>query len=260
MQQLRDVIEERWLQQLYRERQALAVLATKANLGSQQKCDIYLSYSEIVDLEFKGFLVTYLGDIDRPIAFCPARARYMRRTADRMAELNQIFIPATKIAMAPDSTHHYSGAIRFSPSGYMAGPLPGWVYGLLCVPLFGPWKGEFKSPRPFCPDLFEHMARQPHALRWLSLQSMESALTSHEELSVTSALPARVRQVLTCLKHGYSEKETAAELGISKHTIHVYVKRIYSHFGVHSRGELLSLFMSTVERRDFIRDVMNSAE
>ena len=43
--------------------------------------------------------------------------------------------------------------------------------------------------------------------------------------------------------NGDSEKQVAARLGLSRHTVHIYVKHLYKHFGVNSRGELLSLWV-----------------
>jgi DNA-binding CsgD family transcriptional regulator len=59
-------------------------------------------------------------------------------------------------------------------------------------------------------------------------------------------LSDRQRDVLRYLLRGYSEKEVANELGLSGHTIHTHVKRLYAEFEVSSRGELLALF---VDRR-----------
>ncbi len=53
-------------------------------------------------------------------------------------------------------------------------------------------------------------------------------------------LPPRVRQVLVCLMQGDSEKQAALRLGISRHTVHDYVKRLHHRFEVSSRGELLA--------------------
>jgi DNA-binding CsgD family transcriptional regulator len=58
-----------------------------------------------------------------------------------------------------------------------------------------------------------------------------------------SDLPPRWRQTLDCLLDGDSEKQAALRLKISRQTIHQYVKRLYGHFGVSSRGELLALFL-----------------
>lgn len=53
-------------------------------------------------------------------------------------------------------------------------------------------------------------------------------------------LPPRLRRTLERLLAGDSEKEAARALGISHHTVHHYVKQIYSRLGVNSRGELMA--------------------
>jgi hypothetical protein len=39
---------------------------------------------------------------------------------------------------------------------------------------------------------------------------------------------------------GDSEKQVALALCVSPHTVHVYVKALYRHYGVNSKGELLA--------------------
>ena len=56
-------------------------------------------------------------------------------------------------------------------------------------------------------------------------------------------LSPRARQTLEALIRGDSEKQVARKLGVSPHTVHVYVKQLYRRFKVSSRGELLSLFV-----------------
>lgn len=58
-----------------------------------------------------------------------------------------------------------------------------------------------------------------------------------------AALSPRLAQTLERLLAGDSEKEAAARLGVSPHTLHVYVKALHRHFGVCSRGELLARFV-----------------
>ena len=58
-------------------------------------------------------------------------------------------------------------------------------------------------------------------------------------------LSPRMRQTLERLLAGDSEKQIAARLAVSRHTVHVYVKAIYKGFGVSSRGELLAKFVRT---------------
>jgi DNA-binding CsgD family transcriptional regulator len=53
-------------------------------------------------------------------------------------------------------------------------------------------------------------------------------------------LPPRLSQTLTELLAGRSEKEIAARLELSRHTIHNYVKALHQRFEVSSRGELLA--------------------
>jgi DNA-binding CsgD family transcriptional regulator len=63
------------------------------------------------------------------------------------------------------------------------------------------------------------------------------------------SLSPRMRQTLERLLVGDSEKEIAARLGLSPHTVHVYVKTLYRRFNVSSRGEL---FAVVTGRRDYI--------
>ena len=56
-------------------------------------------------------------------------------------------------------------------------------------------------------------------------------------------LSPRLRETLRHLMAGDSEKEAAAKMRISRHTLHVYVKLLYRRFEVSSRGELLSKFL-----------------
>lgn len=56
-------------------------------------------------------------------------------------------------------------------------------------------------------------------------------------------LSPRQQQTLHRLLAGDSEKQIAARLGVSRHTIHVYVKPLYRHYDVNSRGELLARFV-----------------
>ena len=64
-----------------------------------------------------------------------------------------------------------------------------------------------------------------------------------KSLSAGLGLSPRVRQTLEGLLVGDQEKDIAARMGVSKHTVHVYVKRLYRRFNVSSRGELLARFV-----------------
>jgi DNA-binding CsgD family transcriptional regulator len=55
-----------------------------------------------------------------------------------------------------------------------------------------------------------------------------------------SALSPRLRQVLRCLLEGDADKQVAARLGLTRHTVNQYTKTIFRHFGVGGRAELLA--------------------
>jgi len=56
-------------------------------------------------------------------------------------------------------------------------------------------------------------------------------------------LAPRLRQTLALLLSGMSEKEVAAALELSPHTVHQYVKKLYRAHGVRSRPELLAALL-----------------
>ena len=53
-------------------------------------------------------------------------------------------------------------------------------------------------------------------------------------------LSQREQDTLRCLLDGMSQKEAAAHLGLSAHTVHQYVKSLYRRVGVASRFELFA--------------------
>ncbi len=57
-------------------------------------------------------------------------------------------------------------------------------------------------------------------------------------------LSPRLRQTLGYLLEGESEKQIASRLGVSHATAHQYVTALYRRFGVHSRSQLLALFIT----------------
>jgi DNA-binding CsgD family transcriptional regulator len=67
--------------------------------------------------------------------------------------------------------------------------------------------------------------------------------------AVSDRLPRHLRSTLFCLLEGTSEKQAAARLGLSRHTVHGYITALYRHFHVKSRAELLVLCLRR-ERRN----------
>jgi DNA-binding CsgD family transcriptional regulator len=84
--------------------------------------------------------------------------------------------------------------------------------------------------------------RDVRLMRMLNLELarlLGTKLARMGEPSVTDLSP-RLREVLISLMEGDGEKQVALRLGISRHTVHDYVKSLHDRFGVRSRGELLS--------------------
>ena len=73
-------------------------------------------------------------------------------------------------------------------------------------------------------------------------------LASSKEPSA-SQLPPRLRKVLQCLMEGDGEKQIASRLGLTRQSVHQYVKAVYRHFRVHSRPELLARWIRAEARR-----------
>lgn len=98
---------------------------------------------------------------------------------------------------------------------------------------------------PFRADarrLVERVQRElgPHLGRSLLLTTQPSL----------RGLTPGARCVLERLLDGDSEKEAALRLGLRPGTVHDHVKRLYKHFGVNSRAELLAHFLRRYRRRD----------
>lgn len=67
-------------------------------------------------------------------------------------------------------------------------------------------------------------------------------LATEEHVS-RNGLSKRLRETLSLLLEGYSEKQVASELRLGTRTVHDYVTKLYEHFRVSSRAELLAYFI-----------------
>jgi len=84
--------------------------------------------------------------------------------------------------------------------------------------------------------------------RYVMRQKLAAACKSMlEEVSpkklssyLTVGLSKRMKDTLQHLLAGDSEKEVAAKLGLSQHTIHIHVKNLYKRLAVCSRAELMA--------------------
>ena len=72
----------------------------------------------------------------------------------------------------------------------------------------------------------------------------ESQLLLRSDVSTDGPLSPRLQQTLQSLLAGDSEKQVARKLGLSPHTVHVYVKKLYRRYGVSSRAELLAKWVA----------------
>lgn len=69
---------------------------------------------------------------------------------------------------------------------------------------------------------------------------MGPVLVSADDRFSPTRLPPRVQETLRCLLEGDGEKQAAARMGLSRETVHQYVKALYRHYQVSSRAELLA--------------------
>ena len=82
-------------------------------------------------------------------------------------------------------------------------------------------------------------------------------LTTEEHLS-RDGLSRRLRETLSLLLEGQSEKQVASTLNLGTRTVHDYVTRLYEHFRVSSRAELLAYFIrrTPAPRRSLIESAV----
>lgn len=81
-------------------------------------------------------------------------------------------------------------------------------------------------------------------LGWLHRRAALSA-TAQQRQRTAASLPPRFRRLLDQLLRGRSEKEIADALGLSNRTVHKYVEHLYERFSVHSRAELMALWIES---------------
>jgi DNA-binding CsgD family transcriptional regulator len=103
----------------------------------------------------------------------------------------------------------------------IAGPTPGSVFGMGFYRQWG--QRPFTADERDLVDLFQ-----------------EGAVGVHHSIFGRVRLPRRLRETLDLLAEGLAEKEIAAQLGISLHTVHDYIKTLHARFRVHSRGQLVA--------------------
>jgi hypothetical protein len=107
--------------------------------------------------------------------------------------------------------------------------LEGWVYGDMIV-LHRPWG---RTP-------FDGRARRMVAIFHDELAALWVNGRGSPHVP-TGTLPRHLQLLINQLRLGQSEKEAAAALGLSRHTIHTYAKELYRRLKVNSRGEAMAM-------------------
>lgn len=80
-----------------------------------------------------------------------------------------------------------------------------------------------------------------HALpRWLAWLDL-----SYGPVTDKGPMPAHHRKVLLALLKGRSEKQVAADLGLSINTTHQYVTALYRRFNVRNRASLMGMWLAS---------------
>ena len=87
-------------------------------------------------------------------------------------------------------------------------------------------------------SLPRYLMRQKLAAACQSLLAQVAPIKLSPDLA--RSLSPRMRDTLQLLLAGDSEKEVAAKLKLSPHTVHIHVKNVYKRLSVCSRGELMA--------------------
>jgi DNA-binding CsgD family transcriptional regulator len=142
-------------------------------------------------------------------------------------------------------------------------PLPGLQPFINVVCLSGPLRDESIAdpsvpPSPYFSPRQRRVVEFAHSeLRWIHYpqdrgnvskvlaSDAPAAPVDPENSAFAAQLSPRYRRVLRHLLTGESEKEIASQLGLSRHTIHEYVRALYRQFSVTSRSELMAQWVQS---------------
>jgi DNA-binding CsgD family transcriptional regulator len=177
------------------------------------------------DTERRSFL-TYV-DSAQWISLDPSMPALARATRSPMCTFTREQLLDDRSWYGSDHVQHFRREARVDSFIY-ATYAPGGDQAV-SFSLHRPW-GE----RPFCErerrliDLFHHECAFLHEP------------PSDVDPALLRGLAPRLCDTLRGLARGRSEKQLAADLGLSPHTVHEYVKALHRHFGVQSRSELLA--------------------
>ena len=167
--------------------------------------------------------------------FCRAKSDLNDDPSMRpLAEKTQTFATVTRDQLVNDRVWYSAAHVQ---EERRAARVDSFIYATVrlsasdarCISLHRPWGAPaFVERERRLIDVFQREARFLH-----------QAQAGIPE-TVLCELAPRLQDTLRALARGASEKQVAAELRLSPHTVHEYVKALYRHFGVSSRGELLA--------------------
>ena len=177
-------------------------------------------------------------------AECAYREYKRHRSAEGSDPFKRYMLPRWRLVFTVDGARLFGRDARrgaseaeslkrqadVGPLLYSSSPL--WsVGGTFSVTLMRPWGG-----RPFAERQRQvvHLFHEELARLWREEATAEAGDGRRAGLSF------RLRQTLDLLRQGAGEKEVAARLGLSRHTVHDYVKALHERFAAASRGELLA--------------------
>ena len=96
-----------------------------------------------------------------------------------------------------------------------------------------------------CPGDPEFSEREKAMVHLLHSSATCVLRIAPSQLELESLAP-RLKPVLRYLLQGDAEKEVAAKLKLSQHTVHRYTQTIYRQLDLHSRGELLAKYARSI--------------
>lgn len=131
---------------------------------------LWLAYAGPGGAQFSGYLITGISDLNDLVAFCPVSQDLVVGGVLWRCEIRRQWRLANIILTGVGEER--ADVIWLRGVGADLREVPVWLYSLSCIPVREDWNGTLHHPQPFCPTLFESMARQPAASHWMVQRSL----------------------------------------------------------------------------------------
>ena len=168
--------------------------------------------------------------------------RLLRQRLSKPDEYVQVVVAAEKLPLGSRIT---AAEVRT-----MSWPKSAWLEGSFTNPNEIEGRGVITAIYPNEPILEAKLAPKeagaglttviPEGMRAVSVKVNDKIADVGERHDREHRLSGRAGQILDLLRQGLSDKEIAAQLGLSRHTVNEYTKTMYARFGVHSRSSLIA--------------------